>query len=300
MESPHRRNTPELNRRQFLKGASFGAGGVLLVTVCPTSTSAEPVPVIAALAQRSEERSRQTPPWVGAWEWLSDSYEGRPTLTETHFCYAFAQKDRQVPSGAIPSEAEAAALFRSFGGGAAGTLIAEQAGDEWLLEYVTHVDAWPANVGRRTQWAFSVQGDRMYGQVIGAGETRSPEPPFSYSRLSKPGSSPIAGAWKLISEEWVGLMVMTDTEYRYIMTRKDRLSVTARVNELSDADLATLYHSFDAQCGRHTVSGSNLLRQPVVVKDPRDKGREISIEFEIDGEELTTRRGQRELFWRKA
>ena len=108
------------------------------------------------MAQRPEKQSRKTsPPWVGAWEWLSDSHYGRPTLTETHFCYAFAQKDRQAPSGAVPSEAEAAALFRSFGGGAAGTLTAEQAGEEWLLEYATHVDAWPANVGDRTQWAFS-------------------------------------------------------------------------------------------------------------------------------------------------
>ncbi len=300
MESPQRRNAPELDRRQFLKGASLGAGGVLLATTCWPSTSGGPVPRMTAMAHRLEEQSRRTPPWVGAWEWLSDSYDGRPAMTEAHFCYAFAQKDRRVPSGAVPSEAEAAALFRSIGGGAAGTLTAEQAGDEWLLEYVTHVDVWPANVGHHTQWAFSVQGDRMYGQVIGAGETRSPDPPFSYRRLSQPGSSPIAGAWELVSEEWVGLMIMTDTQYRYIMTRKDRPSVTAGANELSDADVANLYHSFDAQCGSHTVSGSTLLRQPVVVKDPRDKGREISIEFAIDGEELTTRRGQRELFWRKA
>lgn len=239
------------------------------------------------------------PPWLGAWEWLSDDYDGRPAQTEEHFCYAFAQKVRQAPKGERPSEAEAAALFKSFGGAAAGTQTAKPAGDEWLIETVTFIDLLPASVGSHTHWAFRVQGDRMSGQVIGADGTRSPIPPFSYRRLSHPGSSPIAGAWELVSDTWDGLMLTTDTEYRYVMTRKDRPQITGESSEISDADAAILYHSFDAQCGSHAVSGSTLLRQPVVVKDPRDKGRESRVDFATDGEKLTTRSDQQELVWRR-
>ena len=68
---------------------------------------------------------------------------------------------------------------------------------------------------------------------------------------------------------------------------------------MSDADAAMLYHSFDAQRGSHAVLGSTLLRQPVVVKERRDKGRETRMDFATDGEKLTTCSDQQELVWRR-
>jgi hypothetical protein len=45
------------------------------------------------------------------------------------------------------------------------------------------------------------------------------------------------------------MMLMTDTQYRYVVTRKDRSQIAGPAADLSDADAATLYHSFDAQGG---------------------------------------------------
>ena len=94
-------------------------------------------------------------------------------------------------------------------------------------------------------------------------------------------------------------MLLTDTQYRYIVTRKDRPQITGPVSEISDVDAATLYHSFDAQGGSYAVSGSTMTRRPEVARDPRDQGLETSVEFSIDGENLTTQTAQEELVWRR-
>ena len=94
-------------------------------------------------------------------------------------------------------------------------------------------------------------------------------------------------------------MIMTDTHYRYVMTHKDRPSVPGRRREMSDEDAATLYHLFDAQCGSYSVSGSILLRRPDVVKNPRDKGREIKVDFLLDGENLSTYLDEQKFVWQK-
>ena len=236
-------------------------------------------------------------PWAGAWEWLSDEYDGRPTLLERYFCYVFAQKERQPPEGGHPTEAEAAALFRSMGGAAAGTITSTQEADEWLIEMLSTVELLPLAVGTRLPWAFRVEGDRMFGQVITGDGTRTPA--FTYRRLSGPGSTSLAGAWELVSDEWDGIILMTHTEYRYLLTRKDRPQVAGPASDMSDADAADLYHSFDAQGGSYTVSGSTMTRLPVVARDPRQKGREIPVKFKVKGEALTTWTAQEELVWRE-
>ncbi len=68
-----------------------------------------------------------TPPWVGAWEWLSDRSDGRTAFTERHFCYASARKARETPAGQRPTDAEAAALLKSFNVAVAGSLTAKWA-----------------------------------------------------------------------------------------------------------------------------------------------------------------------------
>jgi hypothetical protein len=110
----------------------------------------------------------------------------------------------------------------------------------------------------------------------------------------------LAGTWELVSDKWVGLQIITDSHYRYVMTLKDRPFFTRENHrEMSDVNAAELYHSFDAQCGSYSVSGSILLRQPIVVRNPRDKGRETKVDFSLDGEHLITCPDQQELVWQR-
>ena len=94
------------------------------------------------------------------------------------------------------------------------------------------------------------------------------------------------------------MMCMTHDQYRYIVTRRDRPSISAPTAELSDGDAAALYHAFDAQGGTFTVAGSTMVRTPELARDPREQGRETAVEFSLDSGVLTTRTGD-EWMWRK-
>ena len=234
-------------------------------------------------------------PWIGAWEPLLDSFDGRALLTPEHFCGVFARKNRTVQQGDRPTEAEAAALFRSMAGSFAGFMKTTEARDEWFFDMTVAVAALPARVGTHMRRAHRMEGDRMYGEDVQSDGVRAPAD--VYRRLSEPGISPLAGAWELVSSEWDGLMVTTDTEYRYIVTRKDRPDVSGPVREISDAVAATLYDSFDAQGGSYAVSGSTMTRRPEIARDSGEQSREFSFEIGMVGDMLTFRTAQQELAW---
>jgi len=237
--------------------------------------------------------------WEGAWEWFSDRYYGRTAYSKGHFCWVSAKKDRIIPQKDIPSNAEAATLCRTFSVAVAGTYSTKQSGDEWLVEHVHLVDLELDRVGVHEHNVNWFEADRIFNQGFGPDGTRGPIPPHQYQRLSLAGSSAWAGTWELISDQWVGLMIMTDTHYRYVMTRKERPHFEGRRRELSDADAAVLYHTFDAQAGSYSVSGSTFYQQPVVVKNPRDKEHGLKVDFFLDGNKLSTNLDQHELEWQR-
>ena len=137
----------------------------------------------------------------------------------------------------------------------------------------------------------------MFSELIGSDGTKGPT--HTFRKLSEPGTSPLAGAWELVSDEWEGMMLMTDTQYRYLVTRRDRPQIAEPVAEMSDADAASLYHSFDAQGGSYVTEGSTITRRPAVARDPREQGIGKTIEFTADSNALTTRTSQDELAWRR-
>ena len=236
------------------------------------------------------------PPWTGAWQWLSDEYDGRLILTENYFCYAFAQKGRQPPQDEQPTEAEAAALFRAFRA-EAGTVTATKDGNEWLIDLVSSVAHHPANVGRTVRRAVRVEGDRMLGELVESDGTRTAT--HEHRKLTDPGSTPLAGAWECVADEFDGLLLKTDSEYRYISTDAKRPQITAEGDDLSDADAAVIYHALHTQAGSYTVTGSTTVRTPTVSTNPAAHGREASIGFKLVGDTLTLSTPQVSLDWRK-
>ena len=236
------------------------------------------------------------PPWTGAWQWLSDEYDGRLILTENYFCYAYAQKGRQRPQVEQPTEAEAAALFRAFRA-EAGTVTGTQEGDEWLIDLVSTVAHHPANVGRKLRRAVRVEGDRMLREIVGIDGTRTAT--HERRKLTDPGSTPLAGAWQVESDDFDGLLLKTDSEYGYISTETGRPQITAVGSELSDADAAVLYHALHTQAGSYTVTGSTTVRTPTVSTNPAAHGREASVGFKVVGDTLTLSTPQVSLDWRK-
>jgi len=235
-------------------------------------------------------------PWTGAWQWLSDEYDGRLILTEGHFCYAFAPKGRRAPKGEQPTDAEAAALFRSFHAGA-GRVTATRDGDEWLLDMVSSVAHHPADVGNTVRRAVRVEGDRMFGEHIGTDGTR--EATHVHQKLSDLGSGPLAGAWECMADHFDGMLLKTDTEFRYISVDAQRPQVTAVGDELSDADAVVLFRALHSQAGSYRIEGSTTIRMPTVSPNPAAYGRESPVDFEVNGDVLTLRAGDVQLDWQK-
>ena len=236
------------------------------------------------------------PPWTGAWQWLSDEYDGRLIFTENYFCYAYAPKDRQPPQREHPTEAEAAALFRAFRA-AAGRVTATKDGNEWFLDLVSSVAHHPTNVGRIVRRAVRVEGDRMLSETVESDGTRTAK--REHRKLSDLGSTPLAGAWQVESDDFDGILLKTDSEYRYISTEMGRPTITAVGSELSDADAATLYHALHTQAGSYTVTGSTTVRTPIVSPNPAAHGHEASVGFKVVGDTLTLSTPQVSLDWRK-
>lgn len=225
-------------------------------------------------------------PFEGAWQWLPKGSDGRLLLTDRHACAVFGQKDRPPPGGE-PDEAEAARLFRSMSFPFAGSQSASEEEGEWRLEMTAAVAVHPAMVGYVSRRMVRAEGNEMQSEVLGPDESRAPTEVFR--RRSEPGKSPLAGAWRLESELWDGMMCMTDDQYRYVVTLKDRPSINDPRAEISDADAAALYHAFDAQGGSFTVTGGTMVRTPELARDPREQGHETTIEFSMDSGVLTTR-----------
>ena len=238
-----------------------------------------------------------TRPFEGAWQWLPEASTGRLLLTSQHVCAVFGLKDRPAPDG-DPSEAEAASLFRSMSFPFAGSMIATEEEGEWRQASTAFVAAHPARVGFSTERIVRVEGDELQGEHLRPDGSRAPTD--LYRRRSKPGTSTLAGTWRLDSEAWDGMMCMTDDQYRYIVTRNDRPSISDPRAELSDADGAALYHAFDAQGGTFVVDGSRIVRTPELARDPREQERETTAEFEVDSETLRTRtEAGDDLVWHK-
>ena len=236
------------------------------------------------------------PPWTGAWQWQSDEYDGRLILTENYACHVFAQKGRQPPQGERPTEAESAALFRSFGAGA-GPITATQDGDEWFIDAVSSLAHHPAAVGINVRRAVRVKDDQMSAEQIGSDGTRSPT--TLYRRLSGAGSTPLAGAWECMADEFDGLLLKTGSEYVYISTDANRPKITAVEDELSDADAVILYRALHSQAGSYMVEGSTTVRRPAISGNPAARGTQASLGFKVVGDTLTLSRPEIALDWRK-
>ena len=152
--------------------------------------------------------------WQGAWHWIHESNDGRLILLEDWFCGVFGRKDRTVPPPGELSESQAAELFRSTAGPMCGpVLVSSTVEDPIILETVSRIAARPRNHGSRAIRPTRVEGSKMYSDLLRADGSVSVT--WNYNRLDAPGTSPLAGVWELDSDSWEGIMLITDTQYRY-------------------------------------------------------------------------------------
>ena len=107
----------------------------------------------------------------------------------------------------------------------AGPQTTTEVGGEWRHELMLAVAADPARVGNPLRRAARVQGDLMFGELIGSDGTKGATSTFR--KLSEPGASTLAGAWELVSDGQQGFMVFTDEHFNIYMDPLDRPTLDA-------------------------------------------------------------------------
>ncbi len=108
-----------------------------------------------------------TSPFAGAWELVSDTYEGLMIRTDSHYCALVTRRNRPLPEGSELSVAEAAALYRAAQTAVAGSYTI----DGVKTTTRTLLDRNPAMVGRESTRLWRFEDDRAIGVPEGGGES---------------------------------------------------------------------------------------------------------------------------------
>lgn len=252
--------------------------------------------VLSALAAGPDVYAQPVPPWDGAWEWLHETDAGRLIILDSWFCGVFGAKDRAAPPG-ILSEAARASLFRTMSGAMCGRTSVEFTPDGGAV-LVTEAEftARPQSAGRVARRPTRVEGDRMAGDLLRSDGSLLVT--WWYRRLSPPGTGALAGVWRLDSPDWDGLLVMTDSEYRFVVHRRDRSGLaTGGPADLTDAEAAALYDAYDAEGGSYRHTALALVRTPAVARDPRLQGVRLETSLDLQGDSLSLEIGEQLLEW---
>ena len=226
-------------------------------------------------------------PHVGAWEIVSEIWQGLAIFTDTRHCMVIEEKARR-PISEERTEAELAEAYRLMRA-EAGTDAISPLGNEWILTQNITVAQGPNAVGRDVRLALDVDGDTFSTQIIRPDSTK--EPFFVFRKVSDLGSSPLSGVWEDTTPDWNGLMILTDTQYARISTPKNQKPLQGDQPTTSEAAEALLA-MFITQVGAYTVSGSRISHQPIAARNPgrrRGLGGD-TLEFVVAGDTMTQRR----------
>ena len=138
--------------------------------------------------------------------------------------------------------------------------------------------------GGSLHMAVKVEGGKAMFRDLQPDGTRGEE--GVYRKASDPGTSVLAGAWEYLSERRNGLLLQTDSHYTLIETNKDRPRPAGPSPQMSDAEVAQLYAGLSVQAGTYTISGSTMIRVPLVALNPDLQGREFPVEFKLEADIL--------------
>ena len=104
--------------------------------------------------------------FAGAWELVSDAYEGLMVCSDSHYCAVVTRRERPIPQGTELSVAEAAGLYRALQTAVAGTYTI----DGMKTTTRALLDRNLAMIGRESTREWRFEDDRAIGVPVGGGE----------------------------------------------------------------------------------------------------------------------------------
>ena len=96
-------------------------------------------------------------------------------------------------------------------------------------------------------------------------------------------SSPLAGAWELVSDTHQGVMVCSETYYSLTIAPQNR----QRIEEPTTDDMLESYRNVNAAAGTYTLSGSKATFSRTACIRVNAIDRLLDVEFEFAGDQLT-------------
>ena len=98
-------------------------------------------------------------------------------------------------------------------------------------------------------------------------------------------SSPLAGAWELVSDTHHGIAVFTDTYFSATWITRDRSRFAG--DEPTEAEAAEAYRTLNTAAGTYEISGDMITFHRIVNRNPSYTGQDVQWQFRRDGDELT-------------
>lgn len=102
-------------------------------------------------------------------------------------------------------------------------------------------------------------------------------------------SSPIAGAWQLVSDSQDGILIFSDNYYGVVMSAKNR-SKFKRENP-TEAEAAEVYQTLTTAAGPYKLVGTSLVCGRIANKNPNATGVDATFEITLDRARLTLQSG---------
>ncbi|MCH8909644.1 MAG: lipocalin-like domain-containing protein [Chloroflexi bacterium] len=96
---------------------------------------------------------------------------------------------------------------------------------------------------------------------------------------------------------WGGIVLFTDSQYHYLITRDDRPAGTDK--DSPDSELAELFRTTSIEVGSYRKSDGSLILTPDIAMNPADQGSETSVSFNLNEQELEFEVGGRMLAFEK-
>jgi hypothetical protein len=106
-------------------------------------------------------------------------------------------------------------------------------------------------------------------------------------------SSPLAGAWELVSDSSNGIALFTDTYFNVTWAAKNREKFEA--DEPTDEEAAAAYRTLNTAAGTYEISGENFIFHRLVNRNPNWTGVDDHTKIVIDGDQFK----MFSMLWRK-
>lgn len=218
-----------------------------------------------------------TEPWEGFWQVLHDSVDEevvpfrnttialRPALdfvvfTRSHFMEIGQLEKRPGPFDRPPTQPEAVALFRAFRA-FAGRCNWRKRDGSWLADESITMASDPRLEGSTIQSSLEIDGDSC---LCHRNLPEGKQHPTTWRRLSRAGTSDLAGAWESEGHDERWMYLVTAGHYAVMRVEAARPTTPSHGKEFSHDEVYALSEGFGANAGARLETSRTFDHWPMI------------------------------------